>query len=55
MFFQFVETKYKVELNATAASQLNRAITLGSERGTFVLPKGETDTLIAWCMLLPST
>lgn len=37
---QFVESKYKVELNASTASQLNRAITSGSERGTFVLPKG---------------
>ncbi|KAJ7694170.1 hypothetical protein B0H17DRAFT_1058038 [Mycena rosella] len=36
----FVESKYKVELNASSASQLNRAITSGSERGTFVLPKG---------------
>ncbi|KAJ7738482.1 hypothetical protein DFH07DRAFT_82233 [Mycena maculata] len=37
---KFVETKYKVELNPSTASQLNRAITSGSERGTFVLPKG---------------
>ncbi|KAJ7090066.1 hypothetical protein C8R43DRAFT_1142144 [Mycena crocata] len=40
MIKKFVESKYKVELNASAASQLNRAITSGSERGTFVLPKG---------------
>ncbi|KAJ6547363.1 hypothetical protein B0H19DRAFT_1165218 [Mycena capillaripes] len=37
---KFVESKYKVELNPSTASQLNRAITSGSERGTFVLPKG---------------
>lgn len=37
---QFVEAKYHLELNASATSQLNRAIAAGSERGTFVLPKG---------------
>ncbi|KAJ7273522.1 hypothetical protein B0H12DRAFT_1007427, partial [Mycena haematopus] len=40
MIKKFVESKYKVELNPSTASQLNRAITSGSERGTFVLPKG---------------
>ncbi|CAK5279601.1 unnamed protein product [Mycena citricolor] len=40
MIKKFVESKYKVEVNAAAASQLNRAITSGSERGQFVLPKG---------------
>ncbi|KAJ6623440.1 hypothetical protein B0H10DRAFT_2009729 [Mycena sp. CBHHK59/15] len=40
MIKKFMESKYKVELNASTASQLNRAITSGSERGTFVLPKG---------------
>ncbi|KAF9466294.1 hypothetical protein BDZ94DRAFT_1251614 [Collybia nuda] len=37
---KFVESKYRIELNAASASQLNRAITSGSERGTFLLPKG---------------
>ncbi|KAF9002019.1 hypothetical protein BDQ17DRAFT_1426298 [Cyathus striatus] len=37
---KFVESKYHIYLNATAASQLNRAITSGSEKGIFVLPKG---------------
>lgn len=37
---QFVESKYHIEVNATTASQLNRAITSGAEKGTFVLPKG---------------
>jgi hypothetical protein len=35
-----VESKYRIEVNATASSQLNRAITTGSEKGTFLLPKG---------------
>ncbi|THH08194.1 hypothetical protein EW145_g2866 [Phellinidium pouzarii] len=37
---KFVETKYKVDLNTSATSQLSRAIVSGSEKGTFVLPKG---------------
>lgn len=37
---KFVETKYHLDLNATAASQLRRAIVAGNEKGTFVLPKG---------------
>ncbi|KAG5354181.1 hypothetical protein C0989_003694 [Termitomyces sp. Mn162] len=37
---KFVETKYHVTLDHATASQLNRAITSGSEKGTFVLPKG---------------
>ncbi|KAL1715205.1 hypothetical protein EV715DRAFT_256517 [Schizophyllum commune] len=37
---KFVESKYHIEVNATTASQLNRAITSGAEKGTFVLPKG---------------
>jgi len=37
---QFVETKYHIDLNAAAASQLNRAIAHGSEKGVFLLPKG---------------
>jgi histone H1/5 len=39
---QFVESKYHIELNTTAASQLNRAITSGSDKGIFNLPKGES-------------
>jgi histone H1/5 len=35
-----------VEMNAAAASQLNRAITHGAEKGTFVLPKGVTPHLV---------
>jgi histone H1/5 len=37
---QFVEENYKLEINAAATSQLNRAIAHGAEKGTFVLPKG---------------
>jgi len=37
---KFVETKHHVAMNATAASQLNRAIAHGAEKGIFVLPKG---------------
>jgi len=37
---KFVETKYHIDVNALAASQLSRAITTGSEKGIFVLPKG---------------
>ncbi|KAF9065322.1 hypothetical protein BDP27DRAFT_1229161 [Rhodocollybia butyracea] len=37
---KFVESKYKIDVNASAASQLNRAITSGNEKGVFVLPKG---------------
>ncbi len=37
---QFVESKYHIDLTVAAASQLNRAITHGSEKGIFVLPKG---------------
>ncbi|KIY51048.1 hypothetical protein FISHEDRAFT_71342 [Fistulina hepatica ATCC 64428] len=37
---KFVESKYDIDLSAAAASQLNRAIAAGSEKGTFVLPKG---------------
>ena len=40
MATQFVETKYKVELNAAATTQLAKAIVSGSEKGVFVLPKG---------------
>jgi hypothetical protein len=44
LYPQFVEEKYKVEMNAAAASQLNRAIAHGAEKGTFVLPKGQSST-----------
>ncbi|KAG6886017.1 hypothetical protein C0993_006133 [Termitomyces sp. T159_Od127] len=37
---KFVESTYHVAVDHAAASQLNRAITSGSEKGTFVLPKG---------------
>ncbi|KAF8061524.1 hypothetical protein FPV67DRAFT_1509297 [Lyophyllum atratum] len=40
MIKKFVESKYGVNLDPAAASQLNRAITSGSEKGIFVLPKG---------------
>ncbi|GAW08440.1 histone H1 [Lentinula edodes] len=36
----FVEIKYRIDVNPSTASQLNRAITSGSEKGIFVLPKG---------------
>lgn len=38
---QYVETKYHLYINASAASQLNRAIAHGAEKGAFVLPKGD--------------
>ncbi|KAK0503044.1 hypothetical protein EDD18DRAFT_615744 [Armillaria luteobubalina] len=38
---KFVESKYHIDLNNTAASQLNRAITSGHEKGVFILPKGK--------------
>lgn len=38
---QFVETKYKVELNAATNTQLSKAIISGAEKGVFVLPKGK--------------
>ncbi|PPQ63352.1 hypothetical protein CVT24_006725 [Panaeolus cyanescens] len=37
---KFAEEKYKVEMNASNLSQLNRAITSGAETGVFALPKG---------------
>ncbi|KAK7043633.1 hypothetical protein VNI00_008244 [Paramarasmius palmivorus] len=37
---KYVETKYKIDLNPAASGQLNRAITSGSEKGVFFLPKG---------------
>ncbi|KAE9406360.1 hypothetical protein BT96DRAFT_810826 [Gymnopus androsaceus JB14] len=37
---KFVESKYKIDVNASTNSQLNRAITSGSEKKIFVLPKG---------------
>ncbi|KAJ3937044.1 MAG: hypothetical protein NXY57DRAFT_884563 [Lentinula lateritia] len=37
---KFIEIKYGIDVNASTASQLNRAITSGSEKGIFVLPKG---------------
>jgi hypothetical protein len=37
---KFVEDKYRIEVNASTASQLNRAISSGSEKGVFTLPKG---------------
>lgn len=42
---QFVESKYHIDLTATAASQLNRAITSGSEKGIFQLPKGKSQNV----------
>jgi hypothetical protein len=39
-FVKFVESKYRIDINAAAVSQLNRAITHGHEKGVFVLPKG---------------
>ena len=37
---QFVDSKYHLSMNAAATSQLNRAITHGTNSGNFVLPKG---------------
>jgi len=37
---KYIETKYKVEMNASATSQLSRAIISGVEKDIFVLPKG---------------
>lgn len=37
---QYAEVQYKMEINAVANSQLNRAIAHGAEKGIFSLPKG---------------
>ncbi|TFY51468.1 hypothetical protein EVG20_g10989, partial [Dentipellis fragilis] len=37
---KFVESTYHIEPNASTNSHLARAITIGVEKGTFVLPKG---------------
>ncbi|KAJ4480577.1 hypothetical protein C8J55DRAFT_513214 [Lentinula edodes] len=37
---KYAEETYKLEMNASHLSQLNRAITNGAESGMFVLPKG---------------
>ncbi|KAH0830521.1 hypothetical protein J3R83DRAFT_1973 [Lanmaoa asiatica] len=37
---KFVDSKYHLPMNATATSQLNRAISHGTHSGDFVLPKG---------------
>jgi hypothetical protein len=37
---KFVENKYHIDLNPLTASHLNRAITSGSVKGIFLLPKG---------------
>ena len=38
--YQFVEEKYKIDMNGLQTSQLNRAIAHGAEEGMFQLPKG---------------
>jgi|SRR5882762_2434744 len=42
-------------MNAAAASQLNRAIAHGAEKGTFVLPKGDSQHMTPemFCLNLP--
>ncbi|KAI5996534.1 hypothetical protein EDC04DRAFT_2612785 [Pisolithus marmoratus] len=37
---KFVEFNYQLVMSATTTSQLNSAITVGTEKGNFVLPKG---------------
>ncbi|THH09239.1 hypothetical protein EW146_g8733 [Bondarzewia mesenterica] len=37
---KYAEEKYNLEMNAGNLFQLNRAITSGAEKGTFILPKG---------------
>jgi len=37
--FSLLSPSTRVEMNAAAASQLNKAIAHGAEKGTFVLPK----------------
>lgn len=37
---KFVDSKYHLEMNPLASSQLNRAIHHGADKGTFILPKG---------------
>ncbi|KAG2116525.1 uncharacterized protein F5147DRAFT_347348 [Suillus discolor] len=37
---KFIDSKYHLEINPLASSQLNRAIHHGADKGTFVLPKG---------------
>lgn len=37
---KFVKFNYQLAMSATTTNQLNRAITAGTEKGNFVLPKG---------------
>ncbi|KAG2364503.1 hypothetical protein BDR07DRAFT_1232716, partial [Suillus spraguei] len=39
---KFLDSKYHLEMNPLASSQLNRAIHHGADKGTFILPKGES-------------
>ena len=38
--WQFAESRYGLDTTGVNLYQLNRAITSGAEKGTFVLPKG---------------
>lgn len=37
---RFIEDRYKMEVTPAVVSNINRSITYGAEKGTFVLPKG---------------
>ncbi|KAG0705149.1 hypothetical protein DFH29DRAFT_996961 [Suillus ampliporus] len=39
---KFVDSKYHLVMNPSVSSQLNRAIHQGSDKGNFILPKGES-------------
>ena len=38
--YRYVEKKYKLEIGAAQTTQLSKAITSGTDKGVFVLPKG---------------
>ena len=49
--FRFVEEMYHLEMGNAQNTQLSKAITVGSEKGVFYLPKG----FKLCCPLVPSS
>jgi histone H1/5 len=52
MCFRFVEETYKLEMGNAQNTQLSKAITVGSEKGVFHLPKGFKNIAVPWCLRL---
>ena len=50
-YFRFVEETYQLEMGNAQNTQLSKAITVGSEKGVFYLPKG----FEFCCSLVPSS